>query len=75
MTTEETRAFNWRGHSTEQWAHRTGIGAWGQTGFQDLAMAAGRLDAGGVWDLEDADAHAAAQLLLGHRAVEPAANT
>ena len=30
-------------------------------------MAAGRLDAGGVWDLEDEEALAAARRLLGDR--------
>ena len=37
----------------------------GQT-LSNLAMAAGRLDAGGVWDLEDGEALAAARTLLGH---------
>ena len=36
----------------------------GQT-LSNLAMAAGRLDAGGVWDLEDSEALAAARQLLG----------
>ena len=35
----------------------------GQT-LANLAMAAGRTDAGAVWDLEDGEALAAAQLLL-----------
>jgi hypothetical protein len=35
----------------------------GQT-LANVAMAAGRLDAGGVWDLEDEEALAAARLLL-----------
>ncbi|MGC8642843.1 MAG: hypothetical protein ACP5XB_23535 [Isosphaeraceae bacterium] len=35
----------------------------GQT-ISNLAMAAGRLDAGGVWDLEDDEALAAARQLL-----------
>jgi hypothetical protein len=39
----------------------------GQT-LSNLAMGAGRLDAGGVWDLEDEEALAAARRLLGHRA-------
>jgi hypothetical protein len=33
--------------------------------LSNLAMAAGRLDAGGVWDLEDDEALAAARRLLG----------
>ena len=36
----------------------------GQT-LANLATAAGRLDAGGVWDLEDAEALAAARALIG----------
>lgn len=39
----------------------------GQT-LSNLAMAAGRLDAGGVWDLEDEEALEAARRLLGSRA-------
>ena len=35
----------------------------GQT-LANLAMTAGRLDAGGVWDLEDAEALAAARTLI-----------
>ena len=35
----------------------------GQT-FANLAMTAGRLDAGGVWDLEDEEALEAAKTLL-----------
>ena len=35
----------------------------GQT-LSNLAMAAGKLDAGGVWDLEDEEALAAARRLL-----------
>lgn len=35
----------------------------GQT-FANLAMTAGRLDAGGVWDLEDEEALVAAKTLL-----------
>jgi hypothetical protein len=46
----------------------------GQT-LSNLAMAAGRLDAGGVWDLEDEEALAAAQQLLGHQAELPAAKS
>jgi hypothetical protein len=45
----------------------------GQT-LSNLAMAAGRLDAGGVWDLEDDEALAAARSLLSRRAEAPAAN-
>jgi hypothetical protein len=40
----------------------------------NLAMAAGRLDAGGVWDLEDDEALAAVQRLLRRRAETPAGN-
>ena len=39
----------------------------GQT-LSNLAMAAGLLDSGGVWDLEDAEALAAARRLLESRA-------
>ncbi len=35
----------------------------GQT-FANLAMTAGRVDAGGVWDLEDAEALAAVNILI-----------
>lgn len=45
----------------------------GQT-LANLAMAAGRLDAGGVWDLEDDEALAAARELLGRHAGTPAVN-
>jgi hypothetical protein len=45
----------------------------GQT-LSNLAMAVGRLDAGGVWDLEDDEALMAARLHLGRRAEAPAAN-
>ncbi len=38
----------------------------GQT-LSNLAMAAGRLDAGAVWDLEDEEGLAAARLLLVQR--------
>lgn len=38
----------------------------GQT-LSNLAMAAGRLEAGAVWDLEDEEALAAARLLLERR--------
>jgi len=43
----------------------------GQT-LSNLAMAAGRLDAGGVWDLEDDEALAAAHRLLGTEATSSA---
>jgi hypothetical protein len=65
MTSEETRA--------ELLAALAELGRvhpnWrlGQT-LSNLAMAAGRLDAGGVWDLEDDEALAAARQLLGSRA-------
>ena len=36
----------------------------GQT-LANLAMTAGRMDAGGVWDLEDDEALAAARVLIG----------
>ena len=39
----------------------------GQT-LANLAMTAGRLDAGGVWDLEDGEALAAARVLLAEQA-------
>ena len=45
----------------------------GQT-LANLALAAGRLDIGGVWDLVDDEARAAARLLLSHRVKSPAAN-
>jgi hypothetical protein len=38
----------------------------------NLAMAAGRTDAGGVWDLEDSEALAAARRLLNRRRQEAA---
>ncbi len=45
----------------------------GQT-FANLAMTAGRLDAGGVWDLEDEEALAAARMLIEQYAdLEPVA--
>lgn len=43
----------------------------GQT-LANLAMAAGRLDSGSVWDLEDAEALDAARRLLWQRAKSPA---
>jgi hypothetical protein len=69
MTTEETRAelleaLAELGHAHPNW--RLG------QALSNLAMAAGRLDAGGVWDLEDDEALAAARRLLGSR-VEGAA--
>lgn len=65
MTTEETRsdllaALAELGRAHPNWRL-------GQT-LSNLAMAAGRLDAGGVWDLEDDEALAAARRLLGSRA-------
>lgn len=43
----------------------------GQT-LANLAMTAGRLDPGGVWDLEDEEALAAAKLLIAqHSEAEP----
>ena len=65
MTAEETRA--------ELLAALAELGRvhpnWrlGQT-LSNLAMAAGRLDAGAVWDLEDEEALAAARRLLESRA-------
>lgn len=65
MKTEDTReellgALAELGRAYPQWRL-------GQT-LANLAMAAGRLDAGGVWDLEDDEALAAAQQLLRSRA-------
>ena len=64
MTTEETpeellRALAALGRVHPNWRM-------GQT-LSNLAMAAGRLDAGGVWDLEDDEALAAARMLLTRR--------
>jgi hypothetical protein len=61
MTTEETRAELLKalaelGREHPNWRL-------GQT-LSNLAMAAGRLDAGGVWDLEDGEALAAARRLI-----------
>ena len=61
MTTEETRAellgaLAELGREHPNWRL-------GQM-LSNLAMAAGRLDAGGVWDLEDGEALAAARNLL-----------
>jgi hypothetical protein len=66
MTTEETRvellaALAELGRLHPNWRL-------GQT-LANLAMAAGRLDAGGVWDLEDDEALAAARELLRRRVV------
>ena len=71
MTTQETRsellgALAELGRLHPNWRL-------GQT-LSNLAMAAGRLDAGGVWDLEDGEALTAAQRLLSRRAEVPAAN-
>ncbi|MEJ7639659.1 MAG: hypothetical protein WKF75_17215 [Singulisphaera sp.] len=44
----------------------------GQT-LSNLAMASGPLEAGGVWDLEDDEALAAARRLLGRQATVQAA--
>ncbi len=65
MTTEETRAELLAALAELGRAHPN----WrlGQT-LSNLAMAAGRLDASGVWDLEDDEALAAARQLLGSRA-------
>jgi hypothetical protein len=71
MTTEETRAELLAALAELGRAHPN----WrlGQT-LSNLAMAAGRLDAGGVWDLEDDEALAAARRLLGSRAATSATN-
>jgi len=42
----------------------------GQT-LANVAMAAGRMDAGGVWDLEDTEALAATRELLAQASTEP----
>ena len=72
MTTESTRAellavLADLGQLRPQWRL-------GQM-LANLAMAAGRLDAGGVWDLEDEEALAAARELLGHPTRTAAANS
>jgi hypothetical protein len=64
MTTEETRAelleaLAELGRAYPNWRL-------GQS-LSNLAMAAGRLDAGGVWDLEDDEALAAARRLVASR--------
>ncbi len=65
MTTEETRAELLEALAELGRAHPD----WrlGQT-LSNLAMASGRLDSGGVRDLEDAEALAAARQLLGQPA-------
>jgi hypothetical protein len=45
----------------------------GQT-LANLAMTAGRMDAGGVWDLEDDEALAAARQLVAQSAAESCSN-
>ena len=69
MTTEETRAELLEALGALGRAHPN----WrlGQA-LSNLAMAAGRLDAGGVWDLEDDEALAAARRLLGSELHEAA---
>jgi hypothetical protein len=71
MTTEETRSELLDALAELSRLHPN----WrlGQT-LSNLAMAAGRLDAGGVWDLEDGEALAAARQLLSRRADVPAAS-
>ncbi len=64
MTTEETRAelleaLGELGRAHPNWRLGQAI--------SNLAMAAGRLDAGAVWDLEDDEALAAALRLLGRQ--------
>lgn len=64
MTADETRAELLEALADLGRAHPN----WrmGQT-LSNLAMAAGRVDSGGVWDLEDEEALAAARLLLEQR--------
>ena len=71
MTTERTRAELLEALAELAREHPS----WrlGQT-LSNLAMAAGRLDAGGVWDLEDDEALEAARRLLDRRTSVPAAN-
>jgi len=71
MTTEETRAELLEALAELGRAHPN----WrlGQA-LSNLAMAAGRLDAGGVWDLEDDEALAAARRLLQSRVQAAAAS-
>ena len=71
MTTDETRtelleALAELGRAHPNWRL-------GQT-LSNLAMAAGHLEAGAVWDLEDDEALAVARLLLTRRAEVPSAN-
>ena len=71
MSPEETRsellaALAELGHAHPNW--RLG------QALSNLAMAAGRLDAGGVWDLEDSEALAAARRLLESRSETSANN-
>lgn len=70
MTIQETRAELLEALAELGREHPT----WrlGQT-MSNLAMAAGRLDAGGVWDLEDDEALAAARRMLEVRTKETAA--
>jgi hypothetical protein len=72
MTNEDTREELLAALAELGRAHPT----WrlGQT-ISNLAMAAGRLDPGGIWDLEDNEALAAARLLLRQDKQVPAANT
>ena len=69
MTTEDTRAELLDALAELGRAHPN----WrlGQT-LSNLAMAAGRLEAGGVWDLEDDEALKAARHLLGSHVGEVA---
>jgi hypothetical protein len=69
MTTEETRAELLDALAELGRAHPN----WrlGQT-LSNLAMAAGRLEAGAVWDLEDEEALQAARRLLESRSESPA---
>lgn len=68
MTTEETRAELLEGLAELGRAHPN----WrlGQT-LSNLAMAAGRLDSGAVWDLEDDEALEAARRMLGSHTNAP----
>ncbi len=71
MTNEETRAellavLAELGRSHPAWRLGQAV--------SNIAMAAGRLDAGAVWDLEDDEALAAARLLLKQEAEAPASN-
>lgn len=71
MTTEETRtelleALAELGRANPNWRL-------GQT-LSNLAMAAGHLEAGAVWDLEDDEVLAAARLFLRRQGEVPSAN-